>query len=111
MKKNLLTALTALALIGTMTITTGCGKTAEAAETETRTIEGILTESYSIAEDRLGMNLVTYDGNHWKIADFTSNFYTPCEVTFDTKGTAEIEDDEIIQITTFTDFTSKRWSE
>ncbi|MCD8158665.1 MAG: hypothetical protein LUD77_07175 [Clostridiales bacterium] len=99
-KQNLLLAASALALIGAIATSTGCGKTVQAEKT-TRTAEGMITD-YS--ENGAEMNIITFDGEKWTLKGFISVPYTKCIVTFNTNGTAEVEDDIIIAVDTHMEF-------
>lgn len=100
LKHSLLLTASALALMGTLTATTGCGKTVQAEET-TRTAEGMITDYSANGAE---INIVTFDGRKWTLKGFIANPYTKCWVTFNTNGTAKPDDDIIIAIDTHTEF-------
>lgn len=57
---------------------------------ETRTVSAVLVD---IDDETGGYILQTEDGHQWRIIDPPEVLY---EITFDTKGTVSVEDDEII---------------
>ena len=62
----------------------------ESTETETRTVSAVLVD---FDDETGGYILQTEDGHQWRISDPPEVLY---EITFDTKGTVSVEDDEII---------------
>lgn len=71
-------------------------------KTETRTIAG---EIYSVSyptddRDYCVTTIETEDDNLWNIEDYVAPRSVKLAVTFDTKGTETILDDEIVQIVT-----------
>ena len=62
----------------------------EAKEATTRTVSAVLVD---IDDETGGYILQTEDGHQWRIIDPPEVLYS---VTFDTKGTVSVEDDEII---------------
>lgn len=64
-----------------------------------RTEMGYVTSTESTTTE-----IITNDGNIWIVDNFTCDSDAACEITFDTNGTENVEDDEIISITTYTEF-------
>ena len=48
--------------------------------------------------DYMIQEFITQDGNKWEIDDCVCPIGAECKITFDTKGTEEIEDDEIVKV-------------
>lgn len=99
-KQNLLLTASALALIGAIATSTGCGKTVQAEES-TRTAEGMITDYTNNGAE---INIITFDGEKWTLKGFLANPYTKCVVTFNTNGTPKVEDDIIIAVDTHAEF-------
>lgn len=97
-----------LALAMSLNISIPCGtvENLDTTEDNQRIAYGTLTyKTYHEDEDTYSMELVTEDGNVWTVNDYICNLFTNCIVTFDTHGTEKLEDDSIISIVTYTDFT------
>lgn len=48
--------------------------------------------------------ILTVDGNVWKVENYIADPDSMLEVTFNTNGTEDLTDDTIINITAYTDF-------
>ena len=73
---------------------------ASASNKNTRTIDG---EVYSVRfcddnKDYCTTTIQTADGHLWEVDNYVCPRFTTLHVTFDTKGTDDVTDDEIIQI-------------
>ena len=89
-----LSALTAIMVILT------CVACSQATNQNTRTMDG---EVYSIrfcddSKDYCTTTIKTEDGNLWVVDDYVCPRFTTLHVTFNTMGTKDIKDDEIVQI-------------
>ena len=70
-----------------------------------RTARGTFTEKYYWEDsDSCSMIIETEDGNVWRVDNYVFRLLAECEVTFDTMGTEDVLDDEIIEVTTKTIF-------
>lgn len=77
-----------------------CVACASASNKNTRTIDG---EVYSIRfcddnKDYCTTTIKTADGHLWEVDDYVCPRFTTLHITFNTMGTNDITDDEIIQI-------------
>ena len=89
-----LSALTAIMVLLT------CVACSQATNKNTRTMDG---EVYSIRfcddnKDYCTTTIKTEDGNLWVVDDYVCPRFTTLHVTFNTMGTKDIKDDEIVQI-------------
>lgn len=65
--------------------------------------EGIvLSRSYFSEDDIVRTEIQTEDGTVWCVDDFTCNLTSKVIVEFDTKGTEDMLDDEIVGVITYT---------
>lgn len=97
MKKIATMFLSALTAIMVMLTCVACS---QATNKNTRTIDG---EVYSIRfcddnKDYCTTTIKTTDGNLWVVDDYVCPRFTTLHVTFNTMGTQDIKDDEIVQI-------------
>lgn len=97
MKKFVTSILSVLSAIMVLLTCVAC---ASASVKNTRTIDA---EIYSIdfgddTRDWAITTIKTADGNLWEVEDYFAPRFTTLHVTFDTKGTEDVTDDEIIQI-------------
>ena len=66
---------------------------------DTRSIKATATAKYYYEDgDYISMEFTDETGNMWIVDDCVCNLGAECLLTFDTKNTEEIEDDEIISI-------------
>ena len=67
--------------------------------TDERTVSAVATgKQYNANGDFCSMEFETEDGNKW-LVDYTAcPVNANCKITFDTKGTKKVEDDEIVKI-------------
>ena len=65
---------------------------------------GMAYKTYCENENTYSVELITEDGNIWTINDYICNPCVECIVVFDTQGTENLEDDTIISIVTYTNF-------
>ena len=66
---------------------------------DTRSIKATATAKYYYEDgDYTSMEFTDETGNTWIVEDCVCNLGAECLLTFDTKNTEEIEDDEIISI-------------
>ena len=89
-----LSALTAIMVLLT------CVACSQATNNNMRTMDG---EVYSIrfcddSKDYCTTTIKTEDGNLWDVDDYVCPRFTTLHVTFNTMGTKDIKDDEIVQI-------------
>lgn len=89
-----MSALTAIMVLLT------CVACSQATNKNTRTIDG---EVYSIrfcddSKDYCTTTIKTADENLWVVDDYVCPRFTTLRVTFNTMGTQDIKDDEIVQI-------------
>lgn len=102
MNKNL-AILIAIAMMITGLFSGSVRAMEETPEYEVR--RGVFTEKYYREDsDSYSMIVQTDDGNLWSIDNYVFRLLAECEITFDTMGTADIEDDVIIEIITKTVF-------
>ena len=99
MKKITTVFLSALTAIMVLLTCVACSQ-ASATNKNTRTMDA---EIYSIdfgddSRDWAITTIKTSDGNLWKVDDYFAPRFTTLHVTFNTMGTDDITDDEIIQI-------------
>lgn len=96
--KKFVTAM--LSVLSAIMVLLTCVACASATVKNTRTIDA---EIYSIdfgddTRDWAITTIKTADGHLWEVEDYFAPRFTTLHVTFDTKGTEDITDDEIIQI-------------
>lgn len=89
-----MSALTAIMVLLT------CVACSQATNNNMRTMDG---EVYSIrfcddSKDYCTTTIKTEDGNLWDVDDYVCPRFTTLHVTFNTMGTKDIKDDEIVQI-------------
>lgn len=89
-----MSALTAIMVLLT------CVACSQATNQNTRTMDG---EVYSIRfcddnKDYCTTTIKTEDGNLWEVDDYICPRFTTLHITFNTMGTKDIKDDEIVQI-------------
>lgn len=99
MKKIATVFLSALTAIMVLLTCVACSQ-ASATNKNTRTMDA---EVYSIRfcddrKDYCTTTIKTEDGNLWEVDDYVCPRFTTLHVTFNTMGTDDITDDEIIQI-------------
>lgn len=89
-----------LSVLSAIMVLLTCVACASATVKNTRTIDA---EIYSIdfgddERDYAITTIQTSDGHLWEVEDYFAPHFTTLHVTFDTKGTDDVTDDEIIQI-------------
>lgn len=89
-----------LSMLTAIMVAMTCVACASASNKNTRTMDG---EVYSIRfcdndKDYCTTTIITEDGNMWEIDDYVCPRFTTLHITFNTMGTEDITDDEIIQI-------------
>lgn len=99
MKKFVTAMLSVLSAIMVCLTCVAC-TSAKASNKNTRTMDA---EIYSIdfgddERDYAITTIQTSDGHLWEVEDYFAPRFTTLHVTFDTKGTDDVTDDEIIQI-------------
>ncbi len=69
------------------------------AEPNRRVVNGFLISfDYRTPYDFITSTIVTSDGNVWEVDDYVCNCGAQLQVTFDTMGTDNITDDQIVKI-------------
>ena len=67
--------------------------------TDEKTVSAVATgKQYNATGDFCSMEFETEDGNKWLVDYAVCPVNAKCKITFDTKGTKKVEDDEIVKI-------------
>lgn len=102
MKRKITSITVAVLFVVSAAITKGCGILTE--HTETRKADGMTTTEYVSEDGKEYMTIITEDGLHWDLENFRATPFAVCSVTFDTKGTENMEDDTVLSVNVYTNF-------